>query len=94
MSERRTNDPFEIFQISRDLLSTQQKFLPSSKIFEQFAETIRNVTQAQIAYNQALMRANAALMAALLERPLSSTFTEMKEERPSVSARRPNMNAG
>lgn len=91
MAEKPSTDPFEVFQISKDWLSAQQKFLPSGRIFEQIAETIRNVTQAQIAYNQALMRANAALLAALMERPLESAAS--KEDRPSQAAHRPDVSA-
>ncbi len=86
MSEK-TTDPFELFQISKEMLSAQQKFMPSGKIFEQMAETLRNVTQAQVAYGQALMRANAALLAALMERPLSMV-ADQREERPSAAAHR------
>ncbi len=93
MSERPTNDPFEIFQISKEFLSAEQRFLPTGKIFAQFAEVIRNMTQAQITYSQALMRANAALLAALLERPLATATEEKKDERPSVAARRTDVSA-
>jgi len=72
MNEKFPTDPFELLEMSKDWLSTQQKFLPSGHIYERVAETIRTVTQAQIAYNQALTRANAALLAALLERPLET----------------------
>jgi len=78
-------DPSEFFQIPKDLLTAQQKFLPSGRFFEQFAEQMRNITQAQIAYSQALMRANAALLATILERPAPQA--PAKEERPSVAAR-------
>jgi hypothetical protein len=71
-------DPFEIFQISKELLSTQQKFLPSGKIFEQFAEYIRNVTQAEIVFGQALLRANTALLASFVERQLAVGKAEDK----------------
>jgi membrane-bound lytic murein transglycosylase B len=82
MSETPATDPFQIFQISKDLLSAEQKFLPSSKIFEQYAEVMRSVTQAQVAYGQALMRANAALLAALLERPLTPICAAKDDKTP------------
>jgi len=91
MSDKST-DPFEMFQISRDLLTAQQKFLPSGKAFEQLAEYMRNVTQAQIAYNQALMRAQASLMASLMERPLGAVSGK-PEERPSAAAHKPDISA-
>ncbi|WP_298284584.1 hypothetical protein [Acidocella sp.] len=68
MSDQKT-DPFEIFQISREFLTAEQRLLPSVQIFEQLAETIRAITQANIAYSQALMRANAAFLATLMARP-------------------------
>jgi len=68
MSDKQS-DPFEFFQISRECLSAQQRLLPSAQIYEQLAETIRTITQANITYTQTLMRANAALLAALMARP-------------------------
>ncbi|HUM07726.1 MAG TPA: hypothetical protein VLT37_02490 [Acidocella sp.] len=88
----KSSDPFELFQISRNFLSTQQKFLPSGQIFEQLAEYTRNVTQAQIAYNQALMRAQASLFAAMMERPLAAA-TGKTEERPSSAAHHRDVSA-
>lgn len=86
MSEK-SSDPFEFFQISREMLTAEQKFLPSGKIFEQLTEYMRNVTQAQIAYNQALMRAQASLLASIMERPLAAVSGKTKaEERPSAAA--------
>jgi hypothetical protein len=84
MNEK-SSDPFELFQISREMLTAQQKFLPSGKIFEQLAEYMRNVTQAQITYNQALMRAQASLLAGIMERPLAAVSGKA-EERPSAAA--------
>jgi hypothetical protein len=84
MSEK-SPDPFELFQISKDLLSSQQRFLPSGKIFEQYAEYLRNITQAQVTYNQALMRAQASLLASIMERPLA-VVSGRAEERPSAAA--------
>jgi L-rhamnose isomerase len=79
-----SSDPFEIFNISKELLTAEQKLLPSGQFFERFVEVARNVTQAQIAYAQALMRANAALLGALLVQPGAAVT---QEERPSVAAR-------
>jgi methylaspartate ammonia-lyase len=86
MSDKRT-DPFEVFQISRELLTAEQRLLPSTRVFEQLAETIRTITQANMAYSQALMRANAALMAALMARPGDPA---PDDERPSEAAHRPD----
>ena len=62
-----TSDPLQFFQISKDLLTAQQKFFPSGKFFERFSEVARNAAQAQIAYGQAIMRANAALLGVFLD---------------------------
>ena len=42
--------------------ATQSKFMPSGQIMTQFAETILTLSQAQITYQQTVMRANAALL--------------------------------
>ncbi|MGO9817237.1 MAG: hypothetical protein ACLPJJ_13205 [Acidocella sp.] len=91
MTEK-SSDPFEFFKISQDMLTAQQKFLPSNKIFEQFTDYVRNVTQAQIAYNQALMRAQAALLAGVMERPLTMVSDKV-DERPSSAAHQRNVSA-
>ncbi len=64
MTGKFTN-PFELFQRPANMFSTPQKFMPNAKVFEQFNEIARNVAEAQIAYGQALMRANAAMLSAL-----------------------------
>jgi hypothetical protein len=76
-------DPFDVYKLSKDLLTAQQKFTPSTLFFGPVMEATRILTNAQLAYWQAVMRANAALYTPMLvhhsapERP----------ERPSVSAR-------
>ncbi len=72
-----------------DLLSAQQKFLPSGGLFERFAEAARNVTQAQITYSQALMRANAAFLSACFEQQGATNRASQKEDSPSAAARKP-----
>ncbi|WP_297370332.1 hypothetical protein [Acidocella sp.] len=81
MSDQKT-DPFEIFQISREFLTAEQRLLPSVQLFEQLAETIRTITQANITYSQTLMRANASLLAALMARPAAEARPE-----PDTAAR-------
>lgn len=81
MAEKSPSDPLELFQISRELLSVQQRFLPSAHIYARMAEAMRSVAQANATYLQELTRANAALLAALLERPGT-----MPEESPSEAA--------
>lgn len=62
-------DPFAFFELSRDILLAQQKLMPSARMLERCGEAARSVSQAQITYCQALMRANAILFRAMLERP-------------------------
>ena len=75
-------DLFAFFELSRDILLAQQRLMPSARMFERFSEVARNVTQAQITYCQALLRANATLFGAMLER-----FGPSPEQRPSVAAK-------
>ncbi len=96
MSEKNVADPLGLFSLSKDWLSAQQKFLPSGRIFTQLSETIQTITQAQITYAQTVMRANAALLAALTQvPPLSEENPEStsRTERPSRAAHRPDISA-
>ncbi len=89
-THRYPGDPFALFDLSRELLQAQQKLMPSARIFERFSEAARSVSQAQIAYCQALMRAQATLLGAMLERP---NLPPMHEQRPSVAAKRTEFTA-
>lgn len=69
-------------------LATQKKFAPSGQIMAQVAEAVRTISQAQIAYNQTVMRANSALLAAMWEACSASVVNKASEdERPSKAAR-------
>jgi hypothetical protein len=83
MAEKPPNDPLELLELSKELLAAQQKFMPSTQIYARFAEAMRNIAQANATYMQELTRANAALLAALMERPGSTA-----EEPPSEACRR------
>lgn len=89
------SDPFEFFQLSKEMIAAQQRFLPSSKLLEQITETMRNLAQAQIAYGQALMRANAALLGAWMERPaeILKAETLKEEQRPGAAPRQSEYSA-
>lgn len=76
-------DPFNVAQISKDLLAAQQKFLPFGKSFEQFSEAAKIISAAQVAYGKEIMRANAVLFGKLFQAPGSAD----SEIRPSVSAK-------
>jgi hypothetical protein len=85
-THRYPGDPFALFDLSRDMLLAQQKLMPSARMFERFSEAVRSVSQANLNYYQALMRANAIMLGAMLERP--SPPTAAHEQRPSVAAKR------
>lgn len=53
--------------------ATQSKFMPSGQIMTQLAETILTVSQAQITYQQTVLRANAALLATIWKASLSAS---------------------
>jgi hypothetical protein len=83
MADKPPSDPLELFQISKELLAAQQRFLPSGHIYTKLAETMRSIAQANMTYMQELTRANATLLAALMERPNTAA-----EESPSEAAHR------
>jgi hypothetical protein len=83
MADKPSTDPLELFQISRELLTAQQRFMPSGHIYARLAETMRTIAQANASYMQELTRANAALLAAFMERPSAQS-----EESPSEAAHR------
>jgi len=89
-THRYPGDPFAVFELSRDMLLAQQKLMPSLQMFERFSEAARSVAQAHINYCQALMRANAILLGAMLERPGASLS---HEQRPSVAAKKSEFTA-
>lgn len=90
MTDKPSNDPLELLQISKEMLAAQQRFLPSTHIYAQLAEAVRAVTQANIAYGQALMRANATLLAAIWQRPGGTTAAA---DSPAAAAHEPDISA-
>jgi hypothetical protein len=84
-SQRYPGDPLAMFELSRNMLLAQQKMMPSTRMFERFSEAARSVAQAHMAYCQALMRANAVLLSAMMERP---NPWPAAQERPSVDAKK------
>lgn len=81
MAEKPPSDPLELFQFPKAFLEAQQRFMPSGHLYARLAETMRSIAQANASYMQELTRANAALLAALMERPGSNP-----EETPSEAA--------
>ena len=88
MSEKPASDPMDLFQISRELLSAPQKFMPSTRIYSRMGEIMRDVAQANATYMQELMRANAALLAAVMERPMPGLH-----DRPAQEVHKPEQRA-
>ena len=88
MAEKPASDPLDLLQISRDLLATPQKYLPTMHVYARVGEIMRDLAEAHAAYMQALVRANAALLAALLERPGAG-----QEEGPAAAVRRKDRGA-
>jgi hypothetical protein len=80
----RTSESFEAPQFAKDLFATQQNFLQSTKIFSQLTEVARIMTQAQMAYSEAMMQANAAMFNGFFPHT-----APQEETRPSVAARHP-----
>ncbi len=76
-------NPFEAFQIPPNLFATPQSFLPGGRIFEQLSQMTRNLSEAQISYGQALMRANTSFLSALF-----SQAAPAEAERVSETARK------
>lgn len=96
MTEKNMVDAAGFYSLSKDWLAAQQKFMPSGRILAQLAETVRTITQAQITYSQTVMRANAALLASLMETPGQAEEpddTQARAERPSRAAHRQDMSA-
>ena len=80
MTGKSTN-PFEAFQLPQNLFDGTQKFMPNARVFEQMNEVARNLADAQIAYGQAVMRANAALLSVMFNQAAPA-----ESERPSEAA--------
>ncbi len=78
MTGKPTN-PFEAFQFPQSLFGGSQKFVPNNKVFEQLNEVARTLAEAQMAYGQALMRANATLLNAMFTQAAPAA----EGERPS-----------
>jgi hypothetical protein len=83
MSEKSAADPLDLVQISKEVLASQQKFMPSGQVYAKVAEAMRDVAQANATYMQELMRANAILLAAFMQRP-----SGVADERPSDACHR------
>lgn len=65
MAEKNTPDLSGFAGMLQNWQATQRKFMPSGVIMTQMAEAILTVSQAHLAYQQTVMRANAGLLAAI-----------------------------
>lgn len=91
MSDKNTPDLSGIGGMLENWLATQKKFAPSGQIMGQLAEAVRTISQAQIAYSQTVMRANAALLAAMWEAGAPSSMYQTDErEGPSKAVHHPD----
>lgn len=88
MSEKVSPDLSGIGGILENWLATQRKFAPSGQVMAQVAEAVRTISQAQVAYSQTVMRANAALLAAIWEAGLASAGQKGQAEESSDKAAR------
>jgi hypothetical protein len=78
----KTTNSFEAFQFPQSLFDGTQKFMPNNRVFEQLNEVARTLAEAQMAYGQALMRANATLLSAMFTQAAPAA----EGERPSEAA--------
>lgn len=87
MNDQNAPDMSGIGGMLENWLATQKKFAPSGQVMEQLAEAVRTISQAQISYSQTVMRANAALLAAIWEASAFQTISKADgRERPSKAA--------
>lgn len=92
MSEKTIPDLSGFGGMLENWLATQKKFAPSGHVMAQTAEVVRAISQAQIAYSQAVMHANATLLAALWG-ACSASVAQDQEGALGDSARRFNVQA-
>jgi hypothetical protein len=81
----KTSPSLPYFQFSEAWLPASRASLPPTQMFEQMSEAARIVTQAQMAFGEAMMRANAAMFAAFLPQGNAPA----REIGPSEAARQP-----
>lgn len=92
MDEKNIPDLSGLGGMLENWLATQRKFAPSGQVMAQVAEAVRTVSQAQMAYNQTVMRANSALLAAMWEACSASATSASTPSDPaplSKAARQP-----
>ena len=65
--EKRLPDLSGFAGMLENWMATQKRFAPSGRVMAEVAEAVRTISQAQLAYTQTVMRANAALLAAIWE---------------------------
>lgn len=91
MIEKNVTDLSGFGGMLENWLATQRKFAPSGQVVAQVAEAVRTVSQAQMAYNQTVMRANAALLATVWEAfTVSASSKAPSSEEADKAAQRPS----
>lgn len=95
MNEKQVVDLAGFNSFFENWQAAQKRFIPSGKVLSQLAETVHTISQAQITYNQTVMRANAALLAVLWALPVIKDAQDHNNigERPSKAAHRPDVSA-
>ena len=75
MADKPATDPLDLLQISRDMLTLPQRYMPTTQLYARVAEIMRDLAQAHTTYLQEVARANAALLAAFTARPAENGDT-------------------
>lgn len=92
MSEKIGSDLSGVGGLLETWMATQKKFAPSGQVMAQVAEAVRTISQAQVVYSQAVMRANSALLAAIWEAGIATTGQKGQiQESPDKAARQPGV---
>lgn len=73
-----------LFSTYQDMFLNHQKMMPYTGLAQTLTQTTRRVLDAQIAYAQTIMTANAALLEAMMARPAANDIG------PSKAAKQPD----
>ena len=69
-------NPFDLFKLPNDIFAASDRFLPAATLLENMSQAAQIISQAQVSYGQALLRANATIFDAWLPRPPAATSSE------------------
>jgi hypothetical protein len=82
--------PIEMFKLWENMFLAQQQFMPSGDMAEKVMRAARTLMEAQLAYTQTWMGANAAMFSGWAER----SAHRLEEDRPSVACRQNEVMTG